>query len=102
MCVQFYAQTQQDIHTAEELVYHIAGMDLESARAVSPAQESTSVLQSSLFQIVANLEIYRPYLPDSLFDKVRTGSGRRVDVRNGLSAGEEGQGRGGIPSICVD
>ena len=77
MCVYFgcmimrcHTQTQQDLHIAETMMNKIAVMDLEGAKGVASTTGCISLLESSLLQIVANLELYRPYLPDSLFEKV--------------------------------
>ena len=44
-------------------------MDLPAAKALKASEGvQPSPLEVSLFQIVTNLELYRPYLPDSLFN----------------------------------
>ena len=51
---------------ARSLAKHIQAFDLESAKACK-SQGSGSLLETSLFHIVSNLESYRPFLPDHLF-----------------------------------
>ena len=47
-------------------------MDLETARAWQKmVGDAASVLEISLFGLVATLELYMPFLPQALFDKVR-------------------------------
>ena len=66
MAIEHHKKAQQELCTAQQLVEHIAAFDLEAARATK-TEESTSLLEASLFQIVGNLELYRPFLPDHLF-----------------------------------
>eukprot|EP00667_Euglena_gracilis_P001301 EG_transcript_1300 len=55
------------LRVAQALGHYIAEMDLEPAKAMQMEADNPSELEKVLFHIVANLLVYRPYLPDTLF-----------------------------------
>ena len=63
--------SREERDTAHQLTQHIAAMELNAAKEMKEQLGAdASALELSLFQIVSNLELYRPYLPDSLFAQV--------------------------------
>ena len=65
-----HLRSQNELKTVGLLVRHIADMDLVKCREIQcSADHDFSQLEQLLFQIVANLELYRPFLPHHLFHK---------------------------------
>jgi len=67
MAVANHTVTQKQLRVAQTLGQYIATMDLEPAKAIQYQALNPSALEMTLFQIVGNLELYRPFLPDTLF-----------------------------------
>jgi len=60
-------QAGRQLAVAQALGRHIANMDLDSARKARESAPNPTALEETLDQIVENLELFRPYLPDTLF-----------------------------------
>lgn len=60
---------------AQVITAHIANMDLEPLKEMQANTPHASLLEKALFQVVANLDLYRPYLPDTLFINNNGGRG---------------------------
>ena len=68
MTIAHYLLSQQQLQTVENLASNIAAMDLEQCREIQDqSKHQLSALENSLFQIVDNFELYRPFLPQHLF-----------------------------------
>eukprot|EP00668_Euglena_longa_P002046 GGOE01002378.1.p1 GENE.GGOE01002378.1~~GGOE01002378.1.p1 ORF type:complete len:696 (-),score=177.32 GGOE01002378.1:28-2079(-) len=67
MAVRQNDAAKHQLQVAQALGQFIAEMDLEPAKAMQLEAHDPSELEKVLFHIVANLQVYRPYLPDTLF-----------------------------------
>eukprot|EP00667_Euglena_gracilis_P002428 EG_transcript_2428 len=67
MAVQHEIMMMKQLQVAETLGNYIAEMDLGPAKAMQLEADNPSCLEQTLFHIVDNLLLYRPYLPDTLF-----------------------------------
>eukprot|EP00668_Euglena_longa_P008872 GGOE01010683.1.p1 GENE.GGOE01010683.1~~GGOE01010683.1.p1 ORF type:complete len:599 (-),score=201.48 GGOE01010683.1:1171-2967(-) len=85
MAVQNHATMLKHLQVAQMLGKHIADMDLEPAKAMEMEAENPSVLEQTLFLIVNNLLLYRPYLPDTLF----TGHDESTPTKEGEETARE-------------
>jgi len=57
----------EQLRIAEVVGSFVADMDLAAAKALLAEIDQPTKLEVTLIQIVSNLELYRPYLPDTLF-----------------------------------
>eukprot|EP00667_Euglena_gracilis_P006483 EG_transcript_6541 len=67
MAIEGHDAGTKQLALAQSLGKYIATMDLDSAKQVQLEADNPSALEQTLFQIVDNLVLYRPYLPDTLF-----------------------------------
>eukprot|EP00668_Euglena_longa_P008873 GGOE01010684.1.p1 GENE.GGOE01010684.1~~GGOE01010684.1.p1 ORF type:complete len:661 (-),score=172.29 GGOE01010684.1:1055-3037(-) len=85
MAVQNHSMMMKQLQVAQMLGKHIADMDLEPAKAMQLEAANPSVLEQTLFHIVNNLLLYRPYLPDTLFtgapDELNPSDGKEAEER---------------------
>ena len=76
MAIKHNRQQQHELEVAQRLTAHIAQMDMDQCKEMKQSlvkgNYQLSRLEKWLFQIVANLEEYRPFLPDHLFIKKPT------------------------------
>eukprot|EP00667_Euglena_gracilis_P002189 EG_transcript_2187 len=95
MALRQHATMAQQLAVAQTLGQHIAAMDLEPAKAMQLEAENPSMLEQTLFHIVNNLLLYRPYLPDTLFasqgeDKDSKQAEKHEDCDDAMSEGSAG------------
>eukprot|EP00668_Euglena_longa_P008065 GGOE01009702.1.p1 GENE.GGOE01009702.1~~GGOE01009702.1.p1 ORF type:complete len:917 (-),score=222.18 GGOE01009702.1:820-3570(-) len=67
MTIADHREARRQLYAAKAITSHITNMELEPVKIIELATQSPSALEKALFQIVAKLELYRPYLPDTLF-----------------------------------
>eukprot|EP00667_Euglena_gracilis_P011580 EG_transcript_11838 len=67
MAIEGHETGTKQLALVQSLGRYIATMDLDSAKQVQLKAANPSPLEQTLFQIVDNLVLYRPYLPDTLF-----------------------------------
>eukprot|EP00668_Euglena_longa_P007481 GGOE01008960.1.p1 GENE.GGOE01008960.1~~GGOE01008960.1.p1 ORF type:complete len:446 (+),score=111.59 GGOE01008960.1:761-2098(+) len=79
MALEDHAANLKLVAMAQTLGQHIRDMDLEPAKALQLEADNPSELEQTLFGIVDNLLMYRPYLPDTLFQP-RTVDGDALEV----------------------
>eukprot|EP00667_Euglena_gracilis_P001946 EG_transcript_1946 len=90
MSIEGYDTGAKQLAVAESLGKYIATMDLDSAKQVQMEAVNPSALEQTLFQIVDNLVLYRPYLPDTLFSGPGSPSNEEAAVADGASDKSDG------------
>jgi NO-binding membrane sensor protein with MHYT domain len=93
-----FRDAEQQLQVAQALGRHIARMDLDKAKEMHFETHKPSMLEQTLFQIVSNLELYRPYLPDTLFAKESSSEEGVVSKGCDVTCGDPGDALPGSPS----
>ncbi|KAJ9457613.1 Adenylate cyclase [Diplonema papillatum] len=95
------AKVQASIDAAHRIALSLAEFDLESARAdLEACADLPEQLSASFRDIVRNLEAYRPYLPDALFDELH--NKKYVGGGDSISSGQPGVNTGKACIVFTD
>ncbi|KAJ9450487.1 Adenylate cyclase [Diplonema papillatum] len=75
------AQMQSSVNTAQRIAKCLVKFDLDTARNLMQETSMPEELSSAFGQIIANLEAYKPYLPQALFDGLHSVDSKLIDQK---------------------